>query len=85
MYIAMAGSTLVASGAADKTVKVTDWKTGEVKNTHTHHNAGVIALDWHPTDPYRIHQPDYMFIGYLLADFFCCPFRHALGQSGSVI
>lgn len=41
---------LLASGSTDRTVVVTNWKTGQkLATAHGAHSGPVLTLDWHPT------------------------------------
>jgi len=41
-------ATLLATASSDKTLKITDYTTGEVKNVITVHTSPILTLDFHP-------------------------------------
>ncbi|KAJ1396493.1 WD40-repeat-containing domain protein, partial [Ochromonadaceae sp. CCMP2298] len=44
----------LASGSADKTVKIWDVTTQECSHTFTHHTDKVQSVNWHPTEPWLL-------------------------------
>jgi WD40 repeat protein len=42
----------LATGSADKTIRITDYESQAHVTTFDHHNAGVISIAFNPTQPY---------------------------------